>query len=161
MILNWLDTLELIYFSRSLPELLERSQCFLSWAFYCTLCLMKAWYVISLLFDRYVYSFYYKLMMLFLSNYIYLIQRYKIAIVTGTFEQLNMMISTEKYYKICLVGRAFRNIWDFHKPYIGDYIEQVIFVAVDAPISDYVISLASLLGILSYFVTGWRYRDTG
>lgn len=79
---------------------------------------------------------------------------YKIVIATGFFDQLLMMISTEKYLKMCLVKRALRDVWDSHKPYIGDYIEKMIITIVDAPISDCVINLSSLLGFFSYFVIG-------
>ena len=81
-----------------------------------------------------------------------MIHRWKMLILTSAFDQLPMILSHERYLQLWAATSCIEDLWNYHKPYIGDYVERLVNFILDAPLTDFIIS--SLLGVLAYFTIG-------
>lgn len=78
--------------------------------------------------------------------------RWKLVTFTNTVDHIPVILSNETYSQIYSAISCADMVWNNHKPLIGDYVERFIYLAVNASLTDKVIS--SLLGAVTYLVVG-------
>lgn len=71
---------------------------------------------------------------------------------TEIFDKWRLLVLLDNYIGIRSGMGILNNLWEYHKPRIGEYIEQFVFGIINAPIPELFIS--AVIGIIGYAIIG-------